>query len=189
MPKHAAAVLICVHRRDLRPWKGPAARPTLELVRTPTPAQPEPLPAPPPSPPPESPPSPKPKARGMLPIARPKVRGDCLPGGHNEARPCPFAACRYHLAVHADGPDLIVVREDVSELPHTCALDIADVTDDTGRAVLLRSLEPYFGVTRENVRRLQNHAIREFAEGLRDGGVSEAELERIVAGAIKGATG
>lgn len=91
--------------------------------------------------------------------------------------------------MHVDGPDVVVVAEEVDQLPQTCTLDVADVTDDSGRAVLLRALEPYFGVTRENVRRLQNHAIREFAEGLREGGVSEAELERIVHRAIKGATG
>ncbi len=36
---------------------------------------------------------------------RPRVRGDCLPGGCNEQRPCPWVGCRYHLAldVNADG--------------------------------------------------------------------------------------
>jgi len=39
----------------------------------------------------------------------PRTRGDCLPGGPFEARPCPFS-CRYRL----DGPG------------ESCSLDVAD---------------------------------------------------------------
>lgn len=179
------AVPFCAHPRDLRRWKGPL--PDLQEPPVPNPpAQPVESPAPSPT----QPPAPTQKRRDerALVVLRPQTRADCLPGGINAARPCPFVSCRYHLAVHVDGPDLIVVTEDPATLPQSCTLDVADVTDDSGRAVLLRDLEPYFGVTRENVRRLQMTAIRELAEGLRDGGTSEREMEKLLARAI-GATG
>lgn len=182
------AILFCAHARDLRLWKGPLP----ELLEPPVPH-----PAPPPEPPQPSAPDPPappetPSARVKRPrelvIVRPRTRGDCLPGGPNAARPCPFVSCRYHLAVHVDGNEIAVVTEDPSTLPQTCTLDVADVTDDSGRAVLLRDLEPYFGVTRENVRRLQMSAIRELAEGLYAVAGGEAEMERLIARVI-GANG
>lgn len=183
------AILFCAHARDLRLWRGPLPELLEPLVPNPAPA---PEPSQPSAPDPPAAPIPPPGERSRrsrpLPVVRPRTRGDCLPGGANAARPCPFVACRYHLAVHVDGNEIVVVTEDPATLPQSCTLDVADVTDDSGRAVLLRDLEPYFGVTRENVRRLQMTAVRELAEGLYAVGASEAEMERLIARVI-GATG
>lgn len=52
-------------------------------------------------------------------------RGDCLPGGFNAMRPCPYERCRHHV--------LEVVRSSyarasrpLSEDGATCTLDVAD---------------------------------------------------------------
>lgn len=56
---------------------------------------------------------------------RPETRGDCLAGGVNEERPCPWVSCDNHMA-HAF-PDLMNDPEfSVSWLDHTCVLDIID---------------------------------------------------------------
>lgn len=46
----------------------------------------------------------------------PRQRGDCLPGGHNEARPCVWVRCRYNTADSVDDPGL----------HGACVLDVAD---------------------------------------------------------------
>ncbi len=57
---------------------------------------------------------------------RPRTRSECAEG----VRPCPFVSCRYHLyldvnpatgSIKINFPDL-----EVWEMPHTCALDIAE---------------------------------------------------------------
>jgi hypothetical protein len=62
---------------------------------------------------------------------RPQTRADCLKGGINEARPCPFVSCRHHmfLDVNEDG----AVKQNWGNLdlwdpriPSTCSLDLAD---------------------------------------------------------------
>lgn len=61
---------------------------------------------------------------------RPQTRGDCLPGGCNEARPCPWVSCAYHLAFDVSEATgrLIDNRagQHIWEMAHTCALDVAD---------------------------------------------------------------
>lgn len=63
---------------------------------------------------------------------RPKTRGDCLPGGCNEVRPCGFISCRYHLygqvtegggyQVNSD----LEIEEWLETAEHTCVLDVID---------------------------------------------------------------
>ncbi len=78
---------------------------------------------------------------------RPRLRADCLPGGVNEMRPCPFVSCKHHLALDVTekgsiklsfpGADLASV--DFDAMPHTCSLDVADegehTLDDVGAAL------------------------------------------------------
>ncbi len=71
---------------------------------------------------------------------RPTVRGDCLPGGHNEQRPCRWRECRYHL--------LDATKE-------TCALDVADLG-----GVTLDEIGTLFGLTRERIRQIEEKAVR-----------------------------
>ena len=143
---------ICVSRHELKPWTGPLPQ-----------AEPAPFPL-------------------RLPVVypRPKTRGDCLEGGMNAQRPCPWVSCRYNLRIHVNDETGAVeeLGKTPEELAHTCALDVAEITDTTGRQVILRSLEPCFGVHRERIRQLELRAIRGLLEGLALGGFSEAEIEK-----------
>lgn len=138
---------ICVSAREIRPWTGAL-------------------------------PQEAPKKRVALPVVyeRPQTRGDCLEGGVNAQRPCPWASCRYHLGVNVNEDTGAV--DELSDLPHTCALDVAEITDYTGRQVILRSLEPCFGVHRERIRQLELRAIRGLLEGLSIGGFTAEEIEK-----------
>ena len=70
---------------------------------------------------------------------RPRTRGDCLPGGAFEARPCPFASCRHRL----DAPG------------ESCALDAADRGGESAATVgaLLG------GLTRQRVEQIERVAL------------------------------
>lgn len=85
---------------------------------------------------------------------RPRRRSDCVGG----LRPCPFAGCRYHLAIDVNPetgsikitfPDL-----DLSEMPETCALDVADRGAST-----LEVVGSLLNVTRERLRQLEVKAL------------------------------
>jgi len=88
---------------------------------------------------------------------RPTTRGDCLPGGCNAERPCPWVGCRHHLALKVLGsgrvrlwhPDL-----EVWELPETCALDVADRGPES-----LEKVGAYMGLTRERVRQIEEEGL------------------------------
>lgn len=83
-------------------------------------------------------------------LPRPRTRGDCAA----EARPCPWVACKHHLYLdvnHETGtikfnfPDL-----EPWDLPHTCALDVAD-----RGGLTLGEVGDVLNVTRERVRQLE----------------------------------
>jgi len=92
---------------------------------------------------------------------RPTVRAECLPGGRNEARPCPYASCGYHLAYDVTGvgnlrrnhPDL-----DLWELNETCALDVADLG-----GVTLEVVSQATHVSRERIRQIEDTALAKLA--------------------------
>lgn len=101
------------------------------------------------------------------PLWRPRTRGDCLPGGRNEVRPCPYAGCRHNLMIDVDRAGKITVYANSPDsLPETCSLDVADRVDDVGRNVVFEELEPYFGITRERIRQLELRALERFARRL-----------------------
>lgn len=99
-------------------------------------------------------------------VERPKTRGDCLPGGMNEQRPCPFVSCENHLYLDCEGDErsspgaiqLNFPNKEVSDLRYTCALDLADrggaTLDEVGRAL---------DVTRERIRQLETQALEKLA--------------------------
>ena len=85
---------------------------------------------------------------------RPRTRAECVDG----PRPCPWVACRYHLFLdvnEATGrikfnfPGLTV-----SEIPSSCALDLAD-----GGELNYEEIGRRLNVTRERVRQLTNLGI------------------------------
>ena len=118
--------------------------------------------------------------RALFPVAemegyvRPKTRGDCLPGGCNEARPCPWVSCKQHLYLSVTAKGSLTLDHgdvDVDTLTDTCALDIAErprprtndgvdadhhaTLDEIGRAV---------GVTRERARQIIDDALSRIAD-------------------------
>jgi hypothetical protein len=70
----------------------------------------------------------------------PRIRGDCLAGGFNEARPCQATQCRYHLS---------------SSPTQTCALDVADAGEHT-----LEEVADIMNLSRERIRQLEWRALR-----------------------------
>ncbi len=95
--------------------------------------------------------------------ARPQTRAECRGG----LRPCPFVSCRYHLYLDVN-PDNGSVRFNypgtaVSELLHSCALDVAE---DGG--LTLEHIGLLLGMTRERVRQLERDGLA----------LLNAELER-----------
>jgi hypothetical protein len=97
---------------------------------------------------------------------RPQRRGDCLNGGPNAQRPCPYVGCSMHL--YLDVLENGAIRynfpgKEVDELEETCALDVAvgGATDtDEGDGVTLERIGKHMNVTRERVRQLIEQALK-----------------------------
>jgi len=57
---------------------------------------------------------------------RPRKRGDCADG----PRPCPWVACRHHLALDVDNITgrvrIVIPVERLDQARDTCSLDVAD---------------------------------------------------------------
>jgi hypothetical protein len=94
---------------------------------------------------------------------RPTTRAECLPGGRNAARPCPYVSCRYHLLleVRRTGTIRFNRKRDIERLVDTCALDVADrgahLVADVGRLI---------GLSRERVRQVLGRALTRVRQGL-----------------------
>jgi Sigma-70, region 4 len=94
---------------------------------------------------------------------RPATRGDCLAGGSNAARPCPWVSCAQHLAVdvHEQTGNLKITlpstdgEPDLDGMRDTCALDVADRGGET-----LDEVGAGMNLTRERVRQLEVAALR-----------------------------
>jgi len=72
---------------------------------------------------------------------RRKVRRDCVPGGPRAVRPCPCAACRYHLGVTINDSDSLKLdhgHTNFELLEDTCVLDVAARGKQTHEAVAKR---------------------------------------------------
>jgi len=89
---------------------------------------------------------------------RPLVRGDCLAGGSNAARPCPWVSCAYHLALDVSEDSgnikLTFPGTEVEDMQHTCSLDLADTDGAT-----LDEIGAAQNVSRERVRQIELKAI------------------------------
>jgi len=86
----------------------------------------------------------------VLDIERPRTRAECS----NEARPCPWVACKHHLyldinpetgSIKINFPDL-----EPWEMKHTCALDVAEQG-----ALTLEEIGLITNLTRERIRQVE----------------------------------
>lgn len=123
------------------------------------------------------------EARDVEHYERPKTRQDCLPGGCNGARPCPWVGCKHHLYLDVNeetGSIRINHPAEPWELADTCALDLADRAPDRGDGQLwagehtLDTIAAALGCTRERARQI----LREGLAALRTV-LSAAELEAL----------
>lgn len=65
-------------------------------------------------------------------IQRPVIRRDCLPGGCNEERPCPWYSCKHHLGIDVNEDNGSIKVRDVDDLVHSCELDVAEIGGKPG---------------------------------------------------------
>jgi hypothetical protein len=97
---------------------------------------------------------------------RPETRAECLPGGRNAQRPCPYASCVHHLALDVNPRSGAIKQNfpdrEVWELAETCALDVAD-----RGGVTLEEVAALVNLTRERVRQLESRGL-EAARGTRE---------------------
>lgn len=99
---------------------------------------------------------------------RPSTRLDCLPGGPNEARPCPWVSCRHHLALDvSQETGAIKVMMGWDDGRPTCALDEAD-----RHGLTLEDIGKSLNLTRERVRQIE---VRGFLRAQREGARIERE--------------
>lgn len=97
-------------------------------------------------------------AAGAFDYRRPTHRSDCVAGGWNTARPCPFVGCAYHLFLEVTSTGKLKARRTVDALLNTtapsCALDVADQGGTT-----LELTGEALNLTRERVRQIETMAI------------------------------
>lgn len=92
---------------------------------------------------------------------RPKTRRDCLPGGMNAARPCPWVSCKHSLFldVNKDNGNIKLNFPDLE--PHEmapgacCALDVAETNESSVYAVAELT-----NITHVRVRQIELGALR-----------------------------
>lgn len=93
--------------------------------------------------------------------ARPKTRADCLAGGVNAARPCPYVGCKHHLFLEVSprgGLRFNYPGREPWQLGWTCALDVADAfPDGIEAAAMALRLTP---ITATRIRQIALRAAR-----------------------------
>jgi hypothetical protein len=105
-----------------------------------------------------------------LAASRPKTRGDC----EGSPRPCPWAGCRYHLAVDISDNGWLKVNFPglkVWEMPETCALDVAD-----RGGLTLEALGAALNISLEGARQVEIDVLAELRAKIGD-----EELEALLA--------
>lgn len=90
----------------------------------------------------------------------PRTRGECVDG----PRPCPWMACRHHLATEVSGfgrPVVVFPDLELDELMDTCSLDVAD-----GGPRTLEEIGERLNLTRERLRQLEQIALAKYHDRL-----------------------
>ena len=111
---------------------------------------------------------------------RPQTRADCLPGGCNQARPCPWVSCRHHLAIDVTSKGKVKeLWEDLEAAPVTCALDVVDALEDelerralvgTKRVELDRAtVGHYLRLSKDAIQQIEFKALHRLSRQIRRG--------------------
>ena len=113
---------------------------------------------------------------------RPQTRADCLPGGCNEARPCPWLGCRYHIGVEI-APSFNPETGDPAWVRHllewdedggpSCALDVADQG-----ARMPTEVGVILGLTKQGAVFVVKEALQSLERASADAGLEHADLLR-----------
>jgi len=96
-------------------------------------------------------PIPEPPPLVLPPGEPPRTRAECLPGGTNTQRPCPWFMCKHNLA-----------REVGRYASESCVLDVADRHGAT-----LEEVGEMLNLTRERIRQIEQTAMRRLHKILR----------------------
>ena len=86
-------------------------------------------------------------------VDRPKLRSDCLSGGPNMFRPCPWLTCKYHLGVDVSDVGSLSVLQGWDDGRMSCALDAA--AED---GMTLEDVGALIGVSRERIRQIEQRS-------------------------------
>jgi hypothetical protein len=108
-----------------------------------------------------------------LEVLRPRVRADCVAGGINEQRPCPWYGCKYHLGLDVNPTSGSMQVRDIDKMVHTCALDVAEVG-----GVTLEEIAEITNLTRERIRQVEVRGLIELKSIANRNGISPEGWER-----------
>lgn len=99
-----------------------------------------------------------PEERAEVINGRPRTRAECCDG----PRPCPWVACRYHLALDVTPTGTIVIaHDDPTQMEVTCALDVAEAG-----GVTLEVVGGLMGFTRERSRQIEARLAKKLREAV-----------------------
>ena len=120
---------------------------------------------------------------------RPQVLADCMPGGFNAARPCPWVSCKHHLAVDVNANGAIKLNfPDVKNLdgreyltddyvaiedaPATCVFDVVDPHDGLTTAQAGARLN----CVESNIQRIEHEYLAKIREACEDLEIEPGDL-------------
>lgn len=116
---------------------------------------------------------------------RPKHRSDCLPGGINEQRPCPWVSCKWHTAIEVNEVGSLRVSFPgmaMDEIPTTCALDVAGSEDHPmqtqGECMTTDAVGDLLNHVARNILRIEHNALDDLAYELAGDDPEELEIAR-----------
>lgn len=122
---------------------------------------------------------------------RPVTRADCLAGGVNEMRPCPYVSCAHHLYIDVNKQTgaikLNFPNFEPWDLKETCELDVAD-----RGGVTLEEVGAIMNLTRERIRQVEVKGLLKagFEHEIRQGcRVCSSPMEEVDRGVLPGDNG
>lgn len=115
---------------------------------------------------------------------RPKIRADCLAGGINEMRPCPWYGCKYHLGLTLKEDTGSMSVRNLDEMVHTCDLDVAEIGgvpgSGRGSGITLEEAGEIMDLTRERMRQIEIRGMITLKQGLIARGMAPEDWGRAI---------